>query len=53
MGSKFGFFRGFGWVCSSILVDEPGFNRVQSLVFSVFWPGFGPFLVILEGFERV
>ena len=30
----FGIFGGgFGWVCSSVLVDEPGFERVQSLVF--------------------
>ena len=33
MGSEFGIFGGFGWVHSSILVDEPGFGRVRSLVF--------------------
>ena len=43
MGSEFGIFGGFGWVCISVLVDEPGFGRVQSLVFSGFGPGFGPF----------
>ena len=33
MGSEFGIFGGFGWVCSSVLVDEPGFKRVLSSVF--------------------
>ena len=33
VGSEFGIFGGFGWVCSSVLVDEPGFGRVRSLVF--------------------
>ena len=33
MGLKFGIFGGFKWVHSSISVDEPGFGRVQSLVF--------------------
>ena len=45
VGSKFGIFGGFGWVRSLILVDEPGFRRVQSSVFldlglgsAHFWP---------------
>ena len=45
MGSKFGIFGGFGWVRSSVLVDEPGFGRVRSSVFpdlglglAGFWP---------------
>ena len=33
VGSKFGIFGGFGWVRSSIWVDEPGFRRVRSSVF--------------------
>ena len=44
-GSKFGIFRGFGWVHSSILVDESGFGRVRNSVFpdlglssAHFWP---------------
>ena len=57
--------RGFGvwnfWrVRSLVLVDEPGFRRVRSLVFPNFGPGFGSFLAeqvrnsgFLEGFERV
>ena len=58
MGSKFGIFRGFGWVCSSILVDEPGFTRVRKFDVSRFGPGSGPFLAehvrssgFLEGFK--
>ena len=39
MGSKFGIFGGFGWVCSSVLVDEPGFRRVWSSFFSRFGLG--------------
>ena len=31
-GSKFGIFGGFGWVHSSVLVDEPGFGGVQRSV---------------------
>ena len=31
VGSEFGIFGGFGWVCSSVLVGELGFGRVQSL----------------------
>ena len=31
--SEFGIFGGFGWVCSSVLVDESGFGRVRSSVF--------------------
>ena len=34
IGSEFGIFGGFGWVCSSVLVDEPGFGRVRSSVFT-------------------
>ena len=30
----FGIFRGFGWVRSSALINEPGFGRVRILVFS-------------------
>ena len=30
VGSEFGNFGGFEWVRSSILVGEPGFERVQS-----------------------
>ena len=33
VGLKFGIFGGFGWVRSSILVDEPGFRRVRISVF--------------------
>ena len=34
VGSKFETFEGgFRWICSSILVDEPGFVRVRSSVF--------------------
>ena len=29
VGSKFGIFGGFEWVRSSIMVDKPGFRRVQ------------------------
>ena len=47
MGSEFRIFGGFGWVHSSILVDIPGFGRVQSLIEHVQCSGF------LEGFERV
>ena len=28
IGSKFKIFGGFGWVCSSFLIDELGFGRV-------------------------
>ena len=28
LGSEFGIFGGFGWVHSSVLVGEPGFERV-------------------------
>ena len=45
MSSKFAMFGGFWWVCSSILVDEPGLRMVHSSVFSDlglgsahFWP---------------
>ena len=45
MGSEFGIFGGFRWVCSSVLVDEPGLGKVQSSVFpdlglgsAWFWP---------------
>ena len=46
MGSKFGIFGGFRWVCSSILLGgKPGFGGVQSSVFpdlglssAHFWP---------------
>ena len=30
VGSEFGIFGGFGWVRSSVLVGEPGFERVRS-----------------------
>ena len=30
MGSKFRIFGEFDWVCSSALVDKPGFGRVRS-----------------------
>ena len=30
VGSEFGIFVGFEWVCSSVLVGEPGFGRVRS-----------------------
>ena len=33
MGSNFANFRGFGWICSLILVDVPGFGRVQTSFF--------------------
>ena len=33
VGLEFGIFGGFGWVHSSVLVDEPGFGRVRSLIF--------------------
>ena len=33
MGLKFGIFGGFEWVRSSIMVDKPGFRRVQRSVF--------------------
>ena len=56
----FRIFGGFGWVHSSVLVDEPGF-RLQigsNFNFSGFGPGFGPFLAeqvrslgFLEWFE--
>ena len=45
MGSEFGIFGGFGWDRSSVLVDESGFGRVQSSVFSRFGSEFDPFLV--------
>ena len=32
MDSEFRIFGGFGWVHSSVLVDEPGFGRVSNLV---------------------
>ena len=45
VGSEFGIFGGFEWVLSLILVDNPGFGRVQSSVFpdlglgsAHFWP---------------
>ena len=45
VGSEFGMFGGFGWVCSSVLVGKLGFGRVRSLVFpdlglgsAHFWP---------------
>ena len=45
VGSEFGIFGGFGWVRSSVLVNEPGFGRVRSSVFpdfglgsACFWP---------------
>ena len=57
IGSKFGIFGEFGKVRSSILVEKPGFGRVQSSVFpglahfwrnrfevQAFWRG-------LKGFE--
>ena len=44
LASKFGIFGGFGWVSSSVLVDEPGFGRVRSSVFSRFGPVFSLFL---------
>ena len=34
--SEFGIFVGFMWVRSSVLLDEPGLGRVQSLGFSDF-----------------
>ena len=46
-GSEFGIFEGFGWVCNLVLVDEPGFGRVSMFGFSIFGPGFGPFLTKL------
>ena len=33
VGLKFGIFGGFEWVRSSIMVDKPGFRRVQRSVF--------------------
>ena len=30
MGSEFGNFGGFGWICSSVLVGKLGFGRVRS-----------------------
>ena len=41
MSSKVSIFGGFGWVCSSILLDKPGFGRVQCSLFlelAHFWP---------------
>ena len=39
VGSEFGIFGGFGWVCSSVLVGKPGFGRVRSsdLEFGELW----------------
>ena len=31
LGSEFGIFGGFGWVHSSVLVGEPGFERVREV----------------------
>ena len=33
MSSEFGIFGVFRWVCSLVLVDEPGFGKVRSSVF--------------------
>ena len=59
VGSVFGIFRGFGWVRSSVLINEPGFGRVRSFFFR-FVPGFGFVLAeqvrslgFLKGFEWV
>ena len=45
VGSEFRIFGGFRWVRSSVLVDKPGFGRVQSSIFmdldlgsACFWP---------------
>ena len=33
VGAEIAIFGGFGWVHSSVLVDEPGLGRVRSLFF--------------------
>ena len=33
LGSRFGIFGGFGWICSLILGEKPGFGKVQSSAF--------------------
>ena len=35
VGSVFGIFRGFVWVRSSVLINEPGFGRVRSFFFQI------------------
>ena len=52
----FGIFGGFGWVRSSVLVDKPGFERVQSSVFpdlglglAFFWSNMFEVLVFWRG----
>ena len=50
VGLKVGIFGEFEWFRSSILVDKPGFGRVQSLVFpdGLFCADFG----VLERFPN-
>ena len=38
MGLGIRIFGGFGWVCSSVLVDEPGFGMVRSSIFRIWNP---------------
>ena len=60
--SEFRIFVRFGWVRSSVLVDQPGFGskKGQKFSFSGFGPRFGPFLAeqvrsssFFEGFKWV
>ena len=45
VGSELRIFEGFGWVCSSVLLGRPGFERVQSLTSTFVIFGFDPKLI--------
>ena len=52
VGSEFGIFGGFGWICSSVLVGKPGVKRVRSSQFEIhyFWvqPNTNPYPELSE-----